>query len=486
MDDMPEVPDTEHYTRWAWDIIDSVPFDMQPSYANNLCRVLGYLPGVTKVYAYLGGGIHFFDLHFEEMGIAAVNIRIRFHVHDGKVAKISFPEISDPLPDGSKTPEEVLFYQLVQEGKNAIWSLIHSQEFENVPKHTRGRVKSEVRLPYEFIRLFNATGFKDWYTFMGSEQELLSLNKHILDVAGYKSRDTVGISVLQHHEKPRHRKNGLLATNVHITLDFSTIPARFSDMFQRTTQYGGQIVYTHNKLHVGEGVCTFNSAYNVYQAALHKVFARPDRGIDECSPLTFNHRMALLARQDRGTDTAGMMAGKFDSLSCALARSVFCADTLDVANKLCDGVKDRIEAFHDYRLEVNHYRSEHQQVDGQLHRKFGDRIFGPYCVPDRKKRVNEQSSYKQLSSARAYEMHLVFYLCTGCGVVMLLNKCYTPTSNYAPDAVQLPVINLCPYCASECCEKDINLKLVEVPRMYIETVGFKDIEKGRVEGDWWT
>jgi hypothetical protein len=69
---------------------------------------------------------------------------------------------------------------------------------------------------------------------------------------------------------------------------------------------------------------------------------------------------------------------------------------------------------------------------------------------------------------------------------MLLNKCYTPTSNYAPDAVELPVINLCPYCASECCEKDINLKLVEVPRMYIETVGFKDIEKGRVEGDWWT
>jgi hypothetical protein len=84
---MPHIPRTEQYTRWARDLFESVPFDMQPGYVDNMCRALGYLPGVTKVYAYLGGGVHFFDIHFEEMGIAAVNIRVRFHVHDAKVKK---------------------------------------------------------------------------------------------------------------------------------------------------------------------------------------------------------------------------------------------------------------------------------------------------------------------------------------------------------------------------------------------------------------
>jgi hypothetical protein len=68
---------------------------------------------------------------------------------------------------------------------------------------------------------------------------------------------------------------------------------------------------------------------------------------------------------------------------------------------------------------------------------------------------------------------------------MLLNKGYTPVSNFAPDKVEEPVISLCSWCASECCENSTDLQLVEVPRTYIHNVGYHDIEKGRVTGAWW-
>jgi hypothetical protein len=117
--------------------------------------------------------------------------------------------------------------------------------------------------------------------------------------------------------------------------------------------------------------------------------------------------MANLAREDRGTDRAGTQAGKFDSISCVLARCLFCVDTLDVANMLCDGAIDRLQCFHDYRLEVNHFRSEHQHLDDQLHRRVGDRILRPSCVLYGKKRSIGDITYKQLSPARAYQMNLV-------------------------------------------------------------------------------
>jgi hypothetical protein len=47
---------TEFYTRWATFIANRVPLAMHPASPNNICRVLGRLPGVTQVYAYLGGG----------------------------------------------------------------------------------------------------------------------------------------------------------------------------------------------------------------------------------------------------------------------------------------------------------------------------------------------------------------------------------------------------------------------------------------------
>jgi hypothetical protein len=480
---MPTDAFTEHYSRWASDIINDVPYDMQPGYVENVCRSLGFIDGVTKVYAYIGGGVHFFDLHFEEMGIAAVNIRIRFSVHDHKVAKVSFPILGDPPPGVHLPTEQREFYSLLGEGKEAIQELINENEFENVPTYKIGRGNPEIRFPQEFLRLVNASGFKDWYTFNGSEEELLELKNHIVDKAKYKRKDAVGIAVFMHHEIPEHRG----AKNVHITLDVSSLPERFARKCQLTSQSGGQIVYTDTKLHWGEGILTANSAYNVFQVALcRRHMLQRKVGLGDSSPLAFNHRMAELAREDREADNDGMQRGKFDSVSSALAKTVFCADTGDLTRLLCDGAGDRLHAntvdsFRIFRREVNHFCTEHHQVDTSLHRRYGNRILRPSCVLT-KIATSGEACFFELSSARAREMHVVSYLCTGCGVAMLLNKAYTTVDNYAAAEVLEPaVIAVCPWCATHWCEKRPRLKLVEVYRTYIQTVGFEHLEKDRLD-----
>jgi hypothetical protein len=276
--------------------------------------------------------------------------------------------------------------------------------------------------------------------------------------------------------------------NVHISLNFSRLPQRFRDMFQLTRQAGGALVYTDCLLHVGLGICSFNTAYNVCSASLSK---REGLVIGRCSPLAFNHRQSQLARQETGEC---MTCGQFDSLTCALARSVVCADPSEVLFKLAGGCEDTDSlerAFSQCAAEIIRFKNMHLEVDRELHREYRERLLKDTCVEQSGSGVKRACSgeskkeYKVLSSRRALQMHLVCYLCTGCGVVMLLDKGYTPVDNYAPANVNLEVVNLCSWCAMQCCAGDQNLHLVEVPRVNVIATGWKHIKESREKGAWW-
>jgi hypothetical protein len=64
-------------------------------------------------------------------------------------------------------------------------------------------------------------------------------------------------------------------------------------------------------------------------------------------------------------------------------------------------------------------------------------------------------------------MHLVRYLCTACGEMMLLDRSYSLVSNYAPKQVTLEVFNLCSWCVMHCRAGAQILQLVHVPRVNI-------------------
>ena len=62
---------------WTEQVAAEVPGELQAYSIYNLCRLLGWTAGgVTTPYAYVGGPFHFFDIHFEEFGQAAVNAHV--------------------------------------------------------------------------------------------------------------------------------------------------------------------------------------------------------------------------------------------------------------------------------------------------------------------------------------------------------------------------------------------------------------------------
>lgn len=67
-------------------------------------------PGVTSPYGYVGGCAHFFDVHYEEFGQAAVNAQVVFDVHD------RLPELSASPVDGVSGPAEATFWRLHHRG----------------------------------------------------------------------------------------------------------------------------------------------------------------------------------------------------------------------------------------------------------------------------------------------------------------------------------------------------------------------------------
>lgn len=471
---------TAFYTRWASFIANLVPNELHPGSAQNICRLLGYLPGVTQVYAYLGGGVHFFDMHFEELGMAAVNVRIRFSEPRQSTATVDLPRVTS-------RPEECTCFQ--KEFFDAVEEAMSSLRQGN--ETLKG-------LPYEAIKLFDAIGFKEWFTFVGDEADLLSLRDYIRKQTGYSEVDAPGITAFQHHELSEFKfSNGSIGENLHLTLDFAKLPAKYASMFQLVVQRGGDLVYTDCLLHVGRGICCFNSAWNVFPCTFSK---RLEGTIGRCSPLSFNHKAAEHTRQEIGAikrleqgSFGHMTGGKFDSLSCMLAKTLFCAsDTLELTSKLADGCADTesvMQEFEVCRREIVKYQLQHKGVDNQLHRQYGHRLLRDGCVPcsgSKRQRDGETvDAYKVLSSFRAKEMYLVSFLCTGCGVIMMLNKVYCPESNFAPQNEKEEVISLCSWCALDCCSLDSELVLVEVPRETLAGTGFEHLQEQRfTETEW--
>jgi hypothetical protein len=209
-------------------------------------------------------------------------------------------------------------------------------------------------------------------------------------------------------------------------------------------------------MHVGRGICSFNSAWNVVPSSLCK---RSDWHLGTSSPLAFKHRSAELARREvtsvfhlRPGDMAHMLQGSCDSLSHMLAKTVFGAsNSLHLSAKLAVGCVEPetvMRLFHEQKKEICAFQLLHKQADNQLHRVHGARILREGCVPvvvggKRQRCTGSELKYKTVSAERASAMHLAIYLCTGCGVAMLLNKLYCPESNYAPKAPDEPPVSLC-------------------------------------------
>jgi hypothetical protein len=106
-------------------------------------------------------------------------------------------------------------------------------------------------VPYECLKLFDVFGFKNWFTLVGSEVDLLNFRCYIGKQAGDNQLDAIGIRVFQHHENPMFKfPDGKVGYNVHLTLDFDQLPSRFADMFQMVVQRGGTLVYTDSPMHV--------------------------------------------------------------------------------------------------------------------------------------------------------------------------------------------------------------------------------------------
>jgi hypothetical protein len=333
---------------------------------------------------------------------------------------------------------------------------------------------------------------------VGSEADLLSLRDYIRAQAGYSELDAIGIKVFQHHEHPKFKfSDGKVGYNVHLTLDIAKLPQKFAAMFQRVLQSGGILVYTDCLMHFGRGICCFNSAWNVFPCSF---CMRTDLNLGMSSPLAFNHRAAELARSEIGAvfsmspgQNTYMMQGSYDTLSNMLAKTIFCAtNNLHLSAKMAEGCghpESVMKLFEAVRREICHFQLLHKDADNQLHREFGHRILRegsvPAAVGDNSQRDgNSTTKYKVLSSERAAQMHLVSYLCTGCGVVMMLNKLYCPESNFAPGNPDEPAVSLCSLCARVCCRVNPELVLVEATRDSIIATGYEHIETQKFKNFW--
>ena len=131
---------SEFQTRYASEICHHIPVELSPNCRRNLSRMLGYVGGVTKAYAHLGGGAHFLELHFEESGIAALNKRVIFQCFNLESAAVTFAEVGvlpKPVPNHAGD-----FFNSVRKGAKSIKRLCITQKAEG----TNG-----TNVPYESI-----------------------------------------------------------------------------------------------------------------------------------------------------------------------------------------------------------------------------------------------------------------------------------------------------------------------------------------------
>jgi hypothetical protein len=297
---------------WARAIDALVPQCLLPTYRENLCRVYGdSATGITAPMAYFGACIHFFDVHFEETGMAAVNCRVLFQKSSGE--KTKHWRLS-PLQRVANYQTECLvehqrFFEDIERGIACIKSLSADDSmFQKSPVPKKQANRELVCLPNEFIDLFNDIGYKEWFMFHGDTAETEQLAAYVNSKLDPNDR-VPGIRVLQH----------FLSTvdKIHITLD----PAKFTGdvgcslktLWQRLMQTAGDCVYTDTRLHVGRGWCSFNTAWNMLPLGVFSRSLQAELG--SCCPFVFNMTAANLARD---APLSTLTGGAWDSHSSKL------------------------------------------------------------------------------------------------------------------------------------------------------------------------
>jgi hypothetical protein len=377
--------------QWARDLEGVAPDTLLPSFQENVCRLFGRsAPGITAPMAYAGSCQHLFDVHFEECGIAAVNARVLFSVLAGgspdnwRLSRLSRRPVDVPA-------DHKQFWDLVDAGVDCIKELQgHGGYFTKKPVPHR---QKELYFPNEFIDLHNDIGYKEWYIFNGNTADTMQLAAHVCKVLKIPPVQGGGIKVLQHFASADGNKL--------ISLDPPNLPIEtLRALFQSELQTGADVVYTDTRLHVGRGVCSFNTAWNLLPMGLF--LRHPDAELGSCSPFTFNKKTADLSV---GT---GHSCGQWDSTSSKLFELLFHL-LPDVALQvvLLQGTEGCYEAF-----------SSMVQAKGWLIEEHVD------ASDDRA--LQSMTSCKGLSAARATSLYRQSFMCSRCGRGRVLKYGWVP------------------------------------------------------------
>jgi hypothetical protein len=170
---------------WARAIEALVPQRLLPTFRENVCRVYGdSATGITAPMAYLGACIHFFDLHFEETGMAAVNCRVLFKKLTGeKTLHWRLSPLMRVSNYRTECPtEHHRFYEDLERGIQCIKSLSSDDSMfqkSPVPKFRGQGDRELVCMPNEFIDLFNDIGYKEWLMFHGDTAQTKELAEYV-------------------------------------------------------------------------------------------------------------------------------------------------------------------------------------------------------------------------------------------------------------------------------------------------------------------
>jgi hypothetical protein len=268
--------------------------------------------------------------------------------------------------------------------------------------------------PNEFVDLFNQIGYKEWFLFNGNTEQTLALADHVRSVLNYKPAVVPGIRVLQHHASVHGSRL--------VSLDPLKLPLRFSKLFQKGIQTKGDVVYTDTRLHVGRGICTFNTAWSILPLGLF--LRNRDSDLGMCSPITFNETAALLTR---GVAGIGHDSGQWDSISSRLFQLLFTNIPSHFLKAiLLKDFADPLGAF----LQLETRLEELQQA----------------CVEGCDERLLTMSKCAKMSAQRAVDIYKRSFLCSKCGIARVLKHGWVPKSILEDQECDM-IVWLCHVCA---------------------------------------
>lgn len=311
-------------TNWAWNATRRAPSALAIDCPNNICRAMGAeAHGVTSPYSYVGGTTHFFDLHFEECGQAAVNVHVVFETTCGEE-----PTLSNTSTLRQMSPGVALFWAAHARGLDAVRVMVDKAS-------KKGKRKRQLKLPQRMAAAAMAVGFKRWYIFEGGTADTIRLAEHIRLQLGVPLCRAPGIRPLQHWRP---------APGSSVTLDPENLPQDLQLMFFAVDQFNGAVVYTDTRLHFGRGICSINAAWNMLPAG---VMQRDCTELGECSPVVFMETAAKLAR--RGVRVNAVCNAPFGSVEELMvmqwSRWATRGPLLGLSDAVFQSVKTRIRGY---------------------------------------------------------------------------------------------------------------------------------------------